>query len=153
MSSLLWWCIGTSGAEDFSFVHLTSSLSDAPVLSPMGIRTSNRTWSSSLDSPALRELAPYLCFETSDEVSSELAMGHRNFWCYWISLFPPCTCPKQQLFGQWIGRRWWIRRLYGELDVSTVNWTSHRWIGCLGYNLALHPWDLKNPTNMISQTC
>jgi len=124
MSSLLRWCIGTFGAEDFASEHLISSLSDALVLSPMGNRTSDRTWSSSLDSPAHRELAPYLCFETSDEVSSELAMGRRKsgateFPCFLLALVQSSSYLDNGL------------DVDGELDVSMVNWTSQRWIGRL----------------------
>ena len=39
----------------------------------------------------------------------------------------------------------WFGRLVGELDVSTMQWTSQIWFG-------LYPKDLKNPTNMILQT-
>ena len=73
--------------------------------------------------------------------SSQRSFGHSK---YILSLlFFPAT---------WVSRRW-IRHLDDELDILTVVWTSQRWLGCLGYSLVLHSWDLKYPTNTISQTC
>ena len=163
---LLRWGIGSSGAEGLATAHLTSSLDNSMLIAPMLVSDPSVKpvlLSFSHLAQYARPNAPMQGRQCIRQPSDAPMVGHRFNRCSWICIFSSNL--SRRSFGYFkyflfLNFHYTLapRRWFG-LVILMVDWTWRldNWLNIaswwqFGY-FELYPWDLKTPTNVISQTC
>ena len=141
--------IGASGAEGLAAAHLTSSLDNSTLIAPMPLSDMS-VKPVLLSFPHLAQYARLITpmqwrrfFRQPLDVPM---VGHRLNRCSRNCIFSSNYSWRSSRFPLYFRTSTtdWTCHLDGGLDIA-----SWRWIR----RVESYPWDLKTPTNVISQTC